>query len=379
MVFGKKSGPLAGLRVIEFASIGPGPHCASLLADLGAEVLRIERPGGNGWPNEVVDRGRHVCSLDFRTDAGRKLCLAAVDKADVVLEGFRPGVMERRGLGPADLLARNPRLIYGRMTGWGQDGPLAQSAGHDINYVALAGALSSFGQPGAVPTPPLNLLGDLGGGSLYLAFGVMAALYERERSGLGQVVDAAILDGVASMMGMFAGMADMGKSYRCRDTSMLGGAAPFYRCYECADGRYISVGAIEPQFYAELIRRIGAPEDYLGNQHDLTLWPERSRFLESIFRSKSQQEWCAILEGTDACFAPVLSLEEAIDHPQMKARDAYRSVGRHLHHHPAPRFSRTTSQTIESGEGEVILRRWSVAPEALAALIQSAMVAEAQS
>ncbi len=368
MDIGKEGGPLAGLRVIEFASIGPGPHCASLLADLGAEVLRIDRPGGNGWPNAVVDRGRFVCPVDIRTDAGRDLCLAAADNADVVLEGFRPGVMERRGLGPADMLARNAKLVYGRMTGWGQTGPLAHSAGHDINYVALAGALASFGPPGTPPPPPLNLVGDFGGGSLYLAFGILAALYERDRSGAGQVVDAAILDGVASMMGMFAGMADSGRSFRDRDTSMLGGGAPFYRCYECADGRYISVGAIEPQFYAELIERIGAPQEFLASQHDKSLWPERSRRIEEIFRSQRQQDWCALLEGTDACFAPVLTLEEASGHPQMVARETYAIRHGHPHHRPAPRFSRSRADLHEGGNGAELMARWAVDPDRLAAV-----------
>lgn len=347
-------GPLRGLRVLEFAGIGPGPHCAMLLADLGAEVLRIEREGGNGWPNPVVDRGRKRLTLDIRSDAGRERCLALAENADVLIEGFRPGVMERLGLGPQPMHARNPRLVYGRMTGWGQDGPLAHSAGHDINYLALSGALAAIGTPGGPATPPLNLVGDFGGGSLYLAFGILAALWERERSGQGQVVDAAIVDGVSSMMSFFAGLLPGGRISLERERNLLGGAAPHYRCYRCADGREIAIGPLEPQFLAELLRRIEAPAELLAGCADPDNWPAQGRELADLFARKTQAEWCALLEGSDACFAPVLTLAEAARHPHMRQRGVYRDIDGVLHAAPAPRFSRTPGAI----RGSVAARDW---------------------
>lgn len=336
-----RQGPLLGLRVLEFASIGPGPHCAMLLADLGAEVIRIEREGGNGWPNPVVDRGRKRLTLDIRTDAGRDRCLALAENADVLIEGFRPGVMERLGLGPKQMHERNPRLVYGRMTGWGQTGPLAKSAGHDINYLAITGALAAIGGQDGPPTPPLNLVGDFGGGSLYLAFGIMAALWERERSGQGQVVDAAIIDGVSSMMTFFAGLLPSGAISLERDRNLLSGAAPHYRCYTCADGRDIAIGPLEPQFLAELMQRIDAPELLRTGCNDPALWAEQSEALALLFASRTQADWCALLEGSDACFAPVLTLEEAAQCPHMRERGVYRNIDGAMHAAPAPRFSRT--------------------------------------
>ncbi len=336
-----RQGPLLGLRVLEFASIGPGPHCAMLLADLGAEVIRIERDGDNGWPNPVVDRGRKRLTLDIRTDAGRERCLTLAEDADVLIEGFRPGVMERLGLGPEQIHARNPRLVYGRMTGWGQTGPLAKSAGHDINYLAITGALAAIGNREGPAIPPLNLVGDFGGGSLYLAFGIMAALWERERSGQGQVVDAAIVDGVSSMMSFFAGLLPSRAISLERDRNLLSGAAPHYRCYTCADGRDIAVGPLEPQFLAELMQRIDAPESLREGCNDPAQWPELSEQLATLFGSRPQAQWCTLLEGTDACFAPVLTLEEAAQHPHMRERGVYRDIDGALHAAPAPRFSRT--------------------------------------
>jgi alpha-methylacyl-CoA racemase len=332
---------LLGLRVLEFASIGPGPHCAMLFADLGAEVVRIEREGGNGWANPVVDRGRKRLAVDIRTEAGRDQCLALAEKADVLIEGFRPGVMERLGLGPEQVQARNPRLVYGRMTGWGQTGPLANSAGHDINYLAITGALAAIGGREGPAIPPLNLVGDFGGGSLYLAFGIMAALLERERSGQGQVVDAAIVDGVSSMMTFFAGLLPSGAISLERDRNLLSGAAPHYRCYSCADGRDIAIGPLEPQFFSELMQRIGAPPVMQNGCADPCRWQEQSETLAALFASRTQAEWCALLEGTDACFAPVLTLEEAAQHPHMRERGVYRDIDGALHAAPAPRFSRT--------------------------------------
>lgn len=349
-----RQGPLVGLRVLEFASIGPGPHCAMLFADLGADVLRIERKGGNGWPNPVVDRGRKRLTLDIRTEAGRERCLTLAEGADVLIEGFRPGVMERLGLGPEILHAHNPRLVYGRMTGWGQNGPLARSAGHDINYLALTGALAAIGGREGPPLPPLNLVGDFGGGSLYLAFGIMAALWERERSGQGQVIDAAIVDGVSSMMSFFAGLLPSGAISLQRDRNLLAGAAPHYRCYTCADGRDIAIGPLEPQFLSELAQRIQAPDNLLQDVRDPDRWAAQGEHLAALFASRTQADWCELLEGTDACFAPVLTLEEAAQHPHMQARGVYRDINGALHAAPAPRFSRTPGairDSVEASEG----------------------------
>jgi alpha-methylacyl-CoA racemase len=354
------SGPLAGLRVLEFVSIGPGPHCAMLLADLGAEVLRIDRPEGNGWANPIVDRGRHVITIDVRTETGRDQCLEAVGKADVVIEGLRPGVMERLGLGPETMIERNPRLVYARMTGWGQTGPLAQTAGHDINFIALTGALAAIGPNTGSSVPPLNLVGDFGGGSMFLAFGIMAALWERQRSGRGQVVDCAIVDGVASMMTMFAGLIPSGAISLDRGRSLLGGAAPFYRCFTCADGAEIAVGALEAKFYRELLDRIGAPAELRDAQYETNNWAGRSAILAALFATKSRAQWCELLEGTDACFAPVLNLAESQQNTHLRARQTYTEVNGMVQAAPAPRFSRTPGEIGRSGSGEELLRSWGV-------------------
>ncbi len=353
-----RTGPLAGVRIVEFAGIGPGPHCVMLLSDLGAEVLRFERPGGNGWPNPVIDRGRHTIAVDIRSVEGRAIVMETVEHADVIVEGYRPGVMERLGFGPDDLLARNPRLVYGRMTGWGQTGPLAQAAGHDINYIALTGALAAITDGERRPVPPLNLVGDFGGGSLYLALGIVAALWERERSGKGQVVDAAIVDGVASLMAMFGGLLPSRMISLEPDRNLLGGQAPFYRCYECADGKHVSVGPLEPQFYAQLLERVGASADLRQQQNDPTNWSERARILAVLFKQKTRDEWCSLLEGSDACFAPVLTYDESLTHPQMQARDTYVEVDGLTQAAPAPRFSRTPGDVGQGGDGETLRRQW---------------------
>jgi alpha-methylacyl-CoA racemase len=360
MIGRKRQGPLIGLKVVEFASIGPGPHCAMLLADLGAEVVRIDRPGGNGNPNAVLDRGRATMVVDIRAEEGRKQCERICGKADVVIEGFRPGVMERVGLGPAILCKLNPHLVYARMTGWGQDGPFSRVAGHDINYIALTGALASMGAPGSPPTPPLNLVGDFGGGSVYLAFGIMAALWERQRSGMGQVIDGAVVDGVASMMAMFTGLIARGAISVERDRSLLGGAAHFYRCYACADGRYISIGALEPRFYEQLIHKIGATEGHFKEQYDVGTWPACSDHLATIFLAKSRDEWCALLEGTDCCFAPVLTLAEAPHHEHLAKRGVYFEAAGAVHPAPAPRFSRTPGVATAGFSSTEVLERWGV-------------------
>jgi alpha-methylacyl-CoA racemase len=334
-------GPLAGLRVVEFVGIGPGPHCAMLLSDLGAEVIRIDREGGNGWPNPIADRGRATVTLDVRTPEGIAACLDLLDEADVLIEGFRPGTMERLGLGPEAVHARNPGLVYGRITGWGQTGPLAKAAGHDINYIALTGALAAMGRPGEPAMPPLNLVGDFGGGSMLLAFGIMAALFERQSSGKGQVVDAAMVDGVSSLMTMFAGLLPSGRISMDRRFNALAGAAPFYRCYICADGAEIAIGPIEPHFYADLLRRVGASETLLDEQHQPARWGDHAAELARIFATRTAAKWCELLEGTDACFAPVIPLAQASAHPHMAERQVYVTHEGLEQAGPVPRFSRT--------------------------------------
>jgi alpha-methylacyl-CoA racemase len=357
---GRSVGPLEGLKVLEMVSIGPGPHCAMLLADLGAEVIRFDRPGGNGWANPIVDRGRHTLVVDIREDHGRDLCKAAAQKADVLIEGFRPGVMERLGLGPEPLLTLNPRLIYARMTGWGQTGPLANLVGHDINYIALTGALAAMATRQAPARPPLNLVGDFGGGSMLLAFGIMAALWERNRSGTGQVIDAAIVDGVSSLMTMFAGLLPSGAISIDPDRGVLSGAAPFYRSYRCADGLDVSIGALEPRFYQSLIQKLGAPADFLNDQNDSQNWAERSKVIASLIATKSRAAWCEILDGTDACFAPVLTLEEAQANAHLQQRGTYVEVDGRVQSAPVPRFSRTPGAVQTTGTGEAALERWGV-------------------
>jgi alpha-methylacyl-CoA racemase len=352
------SGPLAGLKVIEFSGIGPGPHVAMLLADLGAEVVRIDRPGA-GVNNPIVERARHRVSVDLKSAEGNAFCRDAAAKADVLIEGFRPGVMERLGLGPDELLGVNPRLVYARMTGWGQEGPLAQAAGHDINYIAITGALAAVGRADETATPPQNLVGDFGGGSMYCAFGIMAALYERERSGKGQVVDAAIVDGTTSLMSFFFGVRKLPHLSSARGKGMLSGSAHFYRCFKCADGKEISLGAIEPQFYAEMLVRSGAPAELSEGQMHPSNWDDYAEKLAALFVTKTQAEWCALLEGTDACFAPVLELEEARDHPHMQARGAFVEHEGEWHPAPAPRFSRTPGTVRSSSDdGADVVGRW---------------------
>ena len=352
------NGPLSGLKVVEFVGIGPGPHATMLLADLGAEVVRIEREGAHTL-NPVVERARHRVAVDLKSEEGLAFCLKATAQADVLIEGYRPGVMERLGLGPDVLMASNPRLVYARMTGWGQDGPLAHAAGHDINYIAITGALAAVGKAGEPATPPQNLVGDFGGGSMYCAFGILAALYERERSGKGQVVDAAIVDGATSLMSFFFGARHMPHLSTERGKGMLRGAAHFYQCYRCSDRREISVGAIEPQFYAELLAKSGAPEELSGGQVDPANWDDYAAKLTQLFKTKTQSEWCEILEGSDACFAPVLDVDEARDHPHLKARGSYHEVDGTWHTAPAPRFSRTPGKIrpIQT-DGADVVARW---------------------
>jgi len=340
-------GPLAGIRIIEITGIGPGPFAAMMLADLGAEVLRIDRSSGPiggdpGKPSlDLLARGRRSVAVDLKRAEGIETVLRLVERADALIEGFRPGVMERLGLGPEVCLARNPRLVYGRMTGWGQDGPLARVAGHDINYISLAGALESIGRRGERPVPPLNLVGDFGGGGLLLAYGIACALVERSRSGKGQVVDAAMVDGAAVLMTIFHGARLSGWWKDERGTNMLDTGAHFYDVFETADGNFVSIGSIEPQFYAELLEKLGLSGEDLPRQMDRSAWPAMKQRLEGIFRTKTRDEWCEILEGSDVCFAPVLSMAEAPEHPHNRARGTFVEVAGALQPGPAPRFGRT--------------------------------------
>ncbi len=343
-------GPLHGLRILELASIGPGPMCAMLLADLGADVVRIDRtePSGLGVAMEarfnVNGRNRRSVALDLKTPAGRDAVLRLVSTADMLIEGFRPGVAERLGLGPADCHARNPALIYGRMTGFGQTGPLSAAAGHDLNYIALTGALHAIGPAGGAPVPPLNLVGDYGGGALYLALGLLAALHERKSSGLGQVVDAAMVDGAASLASIFYGLAASGAWNEPRGENLLDGGAPFYATYETADARFVALGALEPKFFAELARRIGLDERFVKRQHDRRLWPEMREAIRQIIKTKTRDAWCALLEGTDACFAPVLSIAEAPQHAHAASRNAFITLDGVVQPAPAPRFDRSVPE-----------------------------------
>lgn len=357
-------GPLAGVRVLEFSGIGPAPFCAMLLADMGAEVLRVDRQGEAPGPGQtVLGRGKAAIGLDLKTEAARALCLELADRADVLIEGFRPGVMERLGLGPEPLRTLNPRLIYGRMTGWGQTGPLASAVGHDLGYIAVAGALDPLGEADRPPPPPLNLLGDFGGGAMYLAFGITAALVERERSGEGQVVDAAIVDGTAHLMTLFHGLSAAGVTGMGRGQGLLAGAAPFYRCYRCADGLWVSVAAIEPRFYAALLEGTGASGEALGAQYDRSRWPEAAEVLAAVFLTRSRSEWCALLEGTEACVAPVMGFDEAPGHAHLRARGVFEMHGGLRQPAPAPRFSRTPggvsgAPPTGDAEGWVVAERW---------------------
>jgi alpha-methylacyl-CoA racemase len=340
-------GPLAGITVVEIAGIGPGPFCAMMLADMGAEVIRVDRAenvaGGDpaSPPADLNNRGRRSIGVDLKNPDGVAVVLDLVERAEALVEGFRPGVAERLGIGPEECLARNPKLVYGRMTGWGQDGPLAGAAGHDINYIALAGALDPIGRRGEAPVPPLNLIGDYGGGGMLLAFGVVCGVLEAQRSGQGQVVDTAMVDGAAVLMTMTHALRAMGIWNDERGTNMLDTGAHFYNVYETADGKYVSVGSIEPQFYAELLRLTGLEGEELPWQHDRQQWPALKERLAAIFKTKTRDEWSALMEGTDVCFAPVLSIPEAIEHPHNVDRRTFVEVAGIRQPGPAPRFSRT--------------------------------------
>ena len=374
-------GPLHGLKVIEFAGIGPGPFCAMLFSDMGAEVIRVERKAAarrtlsplHLGPYDVTGRGRRAVAIDVKKPLGAATALRLVDQADALIEGFRPGVMERLGLGPDVCLARNPRLVYGRMTGWGQTGPLAHAAGHDIDYIALSGALHAIGARDRPPVPPLNLVGDFGGGAMLLAFGMVCALLEARQSGLGQVVDAAMCDGASLLMSMIYGIKAAGLWTNEREANLLDGGAPFYGVYECADGKYLAVGPIEPQFYAEFLARAGISDAELADQLAVDRWPVQRQKLAERLRTRTRDEWCALLEGTDACVAPVLDLDEAPLHAHNQARGNFVTVGDLVQPAPAPRLSRTPAaiQGPPPRPGEhtaEVLAEWGWSADEIAAL-----------
>jgi alpha-methylacyl-CoA racemase len=354
-------GPLQGIRVLEFEAIGPGPFAGMLLADMGADVLVVDRPDSTdlGLKRErwydVMMRGKRSVTLDLKSSSAREAALALIGRADALIEGFRPGVMERLGLGPVLALERNPKLVYGRMTGWGQDGPLAPRAGHDINYIALAGVLHAFGRRGEAPVPPLNLVGDFGGGGMLLGFGIACALLEGSRSGKGQVVDAAMVEGASLLAAMFHGFLKVGEWSETRGANILDTGTPWYDVYETRDGKYVSIGAIEAKFYAELLSRLNLRAEDLPGQYERARWPEMREVFARAFRTKTRDEWCAIFEGSDACFAPVLSFSESRSHPHNAARASFVDVAGVPQPAPAPRFSRTPGAVRgappERGEG----------------------------
>lgn len=342
-----RSGPLNGLRIVEFAGIGPGPFAGMLLADMGADMIRLDRPSGSDpYSRHVIPRSRPSVAVDLKNPADKDRVLALLDGADALIEGFRPGVMERLGLGPDVVLARNRRLVYGRMTGWGQSGPLAQAAGHDINYIAITGALAAIGDAHG-PIPPLNLVGDYGGGSLYLVAGLLAALLSAARTGEGQVVDCAICDGAASLMAMFSELSSQNRWSEERASNMLDGGMPYYRAYACSDGRHIALGPLEPQFYALFRKLVGLEDDPAFDKRDD---PALHAKFEALFLTKTRDEWSRLLEGTDACFAPVLTLSEAPAHPHLAARGTFVEVDGVMQPAPAPRFSRTPSAIRPTGQ-----------------------------
>lgn len=373
-------GPLSGVKVLEFAGIGPGPFCAMLLSDMGADVIRIDRKGAQGGSKfDITARGRKSIALDLKNPDAIETVLKLVEKADILQEGFRPGVMERLGLGPDVVLKRNPKIVYGRMTGWGQEGPLALAAGHDINYISLTGALHAIGPKEGKPVPPLNLVGDFGGGALYLAMGMLAALLSARETGKGQVVDTAMTDGATSLMSMFFGFMASGMWEDDRYRNMLDGGAHFYDTYECSDGKFISIGSIEPQFYALLREKAGLDNAAYDAQMDKSKWPELKDKIAAVFKTKSRDEWCGIMEGTDICFAPVLSIGEAKDHPHNKARETIVEIDGVVQPNVAPRFFGTPSEIqgpppSAGGDTDAVLGEFGFSADEIAGLKDKAAI-----
>lgn len=383
------AGPLSGIRVVEIAGIGPGPFAAMMLADMGAEVVRVDRAqsvrdGASGAHWDVMLRGRRNVALDLKHPEGVATLLHLVQHADALIEGFRPGVMERLGIGPTECLARNPKLVFGRMTGWGQEGPYANAAGHDINYIALAGALAHFGRAGEPPTPPLNMVGDFGGGGMLLAYGVVCALLEAQRSGQGQVVDAAMVDGSAVLMSMFWAFKNVGMfDENARGTNLLDTGAHFYDVFECADGEWVSIGSIEPQFYALLLEKTGlAGDSELAAQMERAQWPQLKQKLAKVFRTKTRAQWNEAMEGTDVCYAPVLRMSEAAQHPHNVARQTFVQIDGVTQPSPAPRYSRsgTSTPTAPAHAGQhtrEVLADWGVDAARIDTLLASGAARQA--
>lgn len=379
-------GPLAGLKIVELAGIGAGPHCAMMLADLGAEVIRVDRPveTGLGVPIEpkydLILRGRRSLAIDLKNAAGRDVVLQMIDQADAVIESFRPGVVERMGIGPDVCLKRNPKLVYARLTGWGQDGPYAQMAGHDINYIALSGVLHAIGSRGGPPVPPLNLVGDFGGGAVYCAFGIVSALLSAQRTGQGQVVDAAMVDGAAALLTMVVGFQRGGIWSSTRGDNIVDGGAPYYATYETSDGQYIAIGAMEEKFYELLLLKLDMSGDPKMKPHtDRALWDYQREQFTFKFRQKSREEWCNLLEGTDTCFAPVLSIEEAVNHPHIKARSTYREMNGVVQPAPNPRFSSAsimvpTPPAALGQHSRDILRDFGISRDSIEQLIDAGVI-----
>jgi alpha-methylacyl-CoA racemase len=379
-------GPLAGVKIVELAGIGPGPFAGMLLSDMGADIIRVDRaqqvnPAQFDKVNlEPLYRGRRSIGVDLKNPEGVELVLQLTDAADALFEGFRPGVTERLGLGPDVCLARNPKLVYGRMTGWGQDGPMAQAAGHDINYIALAGALAHFGRAGDKPTPPINLVGDFGGGGMFMAFGLVCGILEAQRSGKGQVIDVAMVDGTASLMSMMWGLKQIGAWREQHGTNVLDTGAPFYDTYETKDAKFVSLGSLEPQFYAELLRRLGLEQEELPAQMDPSGWDTlRTRFTD-LFKTKTRAEWDELLLGSDACYAPVLTMSEATNDAHMKARQTIIERDGVAQPAPAPRFSRTTAEVQRSApwpgqHTDEALADWGIAAAEVAKLRETGAVA----
>jgi len=379
------TGPLAGIRVVELAGIGPAPYACMLLAELGADLIRVDRPGGGGIfvdpSKDALNRSRPSVAIDLKKAEGRDVLLRLLDSADVLVEGLRPGVLERLGAGPDEVLARNPRVVYARMTGWGQDGPLAQRAGHDINYLGLTGALHAIG-PADKPVAPLNIGADFGGGSMFLLVGILAALLERGTSGRGQVVDAAMVDGAGSLVTMVYGLLGAGLWRDRRAANLLDGGAPFYDTYACADGRHVAVGALEPQFYAAFVDGLGVADALPGGQYDVAHWPEHRRIFTEAFAAKPRDEWAAVFEGTDACVTPVLGLTAAPAHPHLAARGTFVERDGVPQPAPAPRFSRTPAAVRSAppragADTRAVLADWGFSGDEIEGLLAAGAVAEA--
>ncbi len=360
-------GPLNGIKVIELAGIGAGPFCAQMMADMGADIIRIDRKGSDVLANsnkfDIMNRNRRSVAIDLKNPAGVNAVLRLIDQADALIEGFRPGVTERLGIGPEICIERNPKLVYGRITGWGQDGPLSHAAGHDINFIALSGALHAIGYRNQPPVPSLNMLGDFGGGGMMLAFGIACGILEAQKSGKGQVIDASMLEGTALMMNLFFGLMAAGEWTDERENNLLDGGAHFYRCYETSDGKWVAIASIEPQFYELLLKHAEISDHEFLDHMDKKKWPKFTEKLADIFKTKSRDEWCAIMEGSDVCFAPVLSMSEVADHPHNKDRKSFIEVDGILQATPAPKFSRTqpdlpTPPPIIGEHNETALRDW---------------------